>query len=146
MFAVQKNGASYAARICFGPNDGRTFWAGTVPLARSEVSSPTEAKPPAPERAPRRKPKARDLSKARDHENSGRRAVFRGDLKSAKEHFRLCLRAAEYADCHRGLGIIYASHDEPELAIKHYSRYIQLKPDAPDAPRVRALIKQASRR
>ncbi len=120
---------------------------------------PEGSEPEVAEVAPKPKPKTKkkkkkkskkkagssgkSMAKAMDYERVGRRALLEGDLQKAERYLKLCLRTAEYPYCHRQLGILYASKDDTRRAIRHYQRYIELKPDAKDADQVRAHIEAA---
>jgi pSer/pThr/pTyr-binding forkhead associated (FHA) protein/TolA-binding protein len=45
------------------------------------------------------------------------------------------------ADAHKAIGICYAKLNEPDKGAVHYEQYIKLKPNAPDAATVRAMLK-----
>ena len=45
---------------------------------------------------------------------------------------------------HKALGICYAKAQSSAKALEHYKAYLLAAPDAPDAPKVRAIVQQAS--
>lgn len=138
---VTKDAASHDSVICFGPIDARKRWTATL------NAGPAPTKPVSRRRKKRRQSAGRrDLALAMRYELRGRKALLAGDLAGAERILKLCLRTAEYPDCHRCLGILYASRDEPRRAVRHYRRYVELKPDAADAQRVREIISQAGGR
>ncbi|MEE2900769.1 MAG: FHA domain-containing protein [Myxococcota bacterium] len=66
------------------------------------------------------------------------------DRKNAEHWLVLCIKTApKFADCHRSLGILFAEVN-PDKAIYHYRKYVQLKPSADDAATVREFIRQAT--
>ena len=66
------------------------------------------------------------------------------DRKNAEHWLVLCVKTApKFADCHRSLGILFAEVN-PDKAIYHYRKYVQLKPSADDAATVREFIRQAT--
>ena len=65
------------------------------------------------------------------------------DRKNAEHWLVLCIKTAPYADCHRSLGILFAESN-PDKAIYHYRKYVQLKPKADDAATVREFIRRAT--
>ena len=67
--------------------------------------------------------------------------VKAGELADAKPLLERCLKLdVGYARCHRTLGIIYARTGDAPTAAYHYGRYLDLAPDAPDAPDIRRLL------
>ncbi len=44
------------------------------------------------------------------------------------------------ASAERGLAIVYAAKGKQTAAVKHYRRYLELSPEARDAPQVRAIV------
>jgi len=72
------------------------------------------------------------------------RALAAGRLNDAREILTDCVaRFPSAAQCHRLLGSVYAEIDDTRESIMHYKMYLKLKPNAPDADRVRSLIKSA---
>ena len=66
------------------------------------------------------------------------------DRKNAEHWLVLCIKTApKFADCHRSLGNLFAEVN-PDKAIYHYRKYVQLKPSADDAATVREFIRQAT--
>ena len=99
-----------------------------------------------PEKRPRKpvKSEADNKREARRYAELGRNALMDGDLTKASKYLRTCIRLEpNEAECHRSLGIMYASRENTKAAIRHYQRYIQLQPDAPDAPQVKEIIQLA---
>ncbi len=85
-----------------------------------------------PERAPDAYEKAigLDPKNADAHVNLGRLCQLKGDLKSAKRHYRLALDAApDHQLASYNMGTVFDELDEVETASEHYRR----APDVPDA-------------
>lgn len=85
-----------------------------------------------PERAPDAYEKAitLDPKNADAHVNLGRLCQLKGDLKSAKRHYRLALDAApDHQLASYNMGTVFDELDEIETASEHYRR----APDVPDA-------------
>ena len=125
------------------------------PVTNDEVE-PTKAPPPKaappvqrverPERtkkvrrAPRRA-KRPDKNEAEQAFKKGTEALMFGKQTDAERFLKACLEADPgFARCHRQLGVLYAQIDDTKRSVKHYRRYVELQPDADDAPRVRAMI------
>jgi len=111
-----------------------------TPPGKAGVKAPV--RPPKPRVDPNAE-KQKAMARAALYEREGRKALLIGDLGQAERKLQLCLRTAEYAACHRQLGVLYASKEDTKAAIMHYERYIELEPNAPDAARVRQLIQDA---
>lgn len=71
-------------------------------------------------------------------------AIAEGRLEAARNQLQACLRVAELPRCHRSLGLLEARLDHREAALRHYRRYLELAPDAPDANEVRAIVQAAT--
>jgi len=68
-----------------------------------------------------------------------------GDVARARKEFEaLVKQAPDYAPAHYGLGVLFddSLHD-PKRAAKEYRRYLDLAPDANDAPRVREWLRRS---
>ncbi len=88
-----------------------------------------------------RKPRP-NSDKAREAYNRGKAALIGGKLSEAEDALSACLKLDPgFADCHRNLGVLYAKKDDTLRAVKHYKKYIELAPNAKDAERVRAMLK-----
>lgn len=88
--------------------------------------------------------RAKKLEEAKRLSAEGKRALMQGELSKAEELLTRCIAAdPNHADCHRSLGVYYAQRDDTKQSIKHYRRYIQLRPNAPDAVRVKEMIDTA---
>ncbi|MBN2359076.1 MAG: FHA domain-containing protein [Deltaproteobacteria bacterium] len=73
----------------------------------------------------------------------GNRFILQGRFREAIDQFKQALVAdTKFADAHRGLGIAYAKLQKNDLAVHHYELYLQLRPFAQDADRVREIIKE----
>jgi hypothetical protein len=115
-----------------------------------EIEDPPTLAKAVPPRRPKktrtrtRKPKRTNGNEVRALMLSGQRALMAGDLSAARESLEKCVaKDRNFPDCHRLLGILYAKQDETRRSVKHYERYVKLRPDAPDAKRVRQIIKAA---
>lgn len=85
-------------------------------------------------------PETRDLFKR------GQRALLEGRLKKAKTLLTKCIEASpRHAQCHRALGILFAQRGNQAGSLRHYQAYLELEPDAPDAARVRRMVKEAAK-
>jgi hypothetical protein len=70
-----------------------------------------------------------------------RSLIIKGDnAKAVTLLMQLESQRRDDPQVHRALGIAYAKLRENALATKHYRRYLELAPDAPDAPKVKALL------
>lgn len=77
----------------------------------------------------------------------GESAIAAGRLERARTLLFACIELNPWsAGCHRSLGVLFARLDEAKKAIEHYRRYVELAPDAPDAPRVRRMIADSERK
>jgi len=75
--------------------------------------------------------------------DQGNRAILKGRYDEAVKQFELALQAdANFAEAHRGLGLAHSKLGKNGLAARHYLAYVTLRPRAPDADRVREMIKQ----
>lgn len=121
------------------------------PEEEPEEAEPIVEEPPPPEpvavvkrtvKRPRRRSPRRTEATAQKLFNKGRKALLAGRLSAAKESLLECAqKSPNFADCHRLLGVLFAQLDDTRNSVKHYRRYVQLKPNAPDAPRVRRMIR-----
>ena len=94
--------------------------------------------------AARRRRAAR--ARVRELVELGKRLVIAGNFERAERVLMECLGLdAKQPDCHRNLGILYAQQDQTTNAIKHYRRYIELRPGAGDASRVREILRRYKR-
>ena len=94
-------------------------------------------------RAAARRAAARKAAAIRTLVERGKRLVINGDFAQAEKTLRECLRLEpNQPDCHRNLGVLYAQQDQTASAIRHYRRYVELRPDAGDAARVREILRK----
>ncbi len=76
----------------------------------------------------------------------GRRALLQGDMASAERLLKECVKSdPTLGECHRNLGVLYAQSDDFPKALRHYKKYLILSPKAPDANRVRQMIREAEK-
>jgi ABC transport system ATP-binding/permease protein len=105
--------------------------AGDDPKAKQTVSKSPKRPPPDP-----------SVAAARNLFKTGKKALLGGRLSQAKDALTECVdKNPAFADCHRLLGVLYAQLDDTKLAVQHYKRYIQLKPNAPEAAKIRKMIR-----
>jgi hypothetical protein len=109
-------------------------------LAEPTVAAPTEVSVPEPaEREPRRERKPDALALLRE----GTEQLQAGHDARARERLEACLKAdPSVAACHRGLAELHRRAEARVPARSHYQRYLELAPDAPDAPLVRSLLRE----
>jgi len=73
---------------------------------------------------------------------SANRFLLQGRFDDAVRKFKDAIDIdPRFADAYRGLGIAYAKLGKSELATRHYELYVQLRRHAPDADRVRQIIR-----
>ncbi|MEM7678807.1 MAG: tetratricopeptide repeat protein, partial [Myxococcota bacterium] len=122
------------------------------PTPEPPITEPARPKAASPEAiAARRRRRAeavarqaqRRLQQVRRLVEQGKRLVIEGKFEEAEDTLKACLRMdPQQPACHRNLGVLYAKQDRTTSAIRHYRRYIELRPDAGDAPRVREILKK----
>ena len=132
-----------------------------VPEPEPEIEEPSPVKPAPPPPPPppppatptvsarqkrlqaARRAAARKASLVRSLVERGKRLVINGDFARAEKTLKECLRLEpNQPDCHRNLGVLYAQQDQTASAIRHYRRYVELRPNAGDAGRVREILKK----
>jgi hypothetical protein len=85
-----------------------------------------------------------DENKAKGFAAKGKKFLIVGKVAAAEEALTRCVALdPDHADCHRLLGVLYAQKDETSRSIRHYKRYVELRPDAPDAARVNRMVRDA---
>ncbi len=72
--------------------------------------------------------------------SSATQKIFAGDPGAAVSELAPYVNGNN-ANVHRTLGVAYAKLKKNDLARKHYRKYLELKPDAEDASKVRAILK-----
>lgn len=83
------------------------------------------------------------LQKIQELYKEARKAKLEGDSKKAKSLLHQCISLSPgHADAYKQLGIICAAEGDNKNAVKHYKKYIELKPDAVDASTIRNVIEQ----
>lgn len=87
---------------------------------------------------------AQNRARARELANSARKALMSGDLTTAEEGFKECLRLAELPECYRNLGVLYAQQKDTDKSIKFYRKYLEISPNAQDADYIRGMIEGSS--
>lgn len=132
--------------------------ANTDSVPEPEIEEPPSLAPPPPppppaqpsaavlarrRRAAARRAAARKAASIRTLVERGKRLLINGDFAEAEKTLRECLRLEpNQPDCHRNLGVLYAQQDQTASAIRHYRRYVELRPDAGDADRVREILRK----
>ncbi|MFO0724930.1 MAG: PEGA domain-containing protein [Myxococcota bacterium] len=92
---------------------------------------------------PVRRPKEREARDPSALLRAGNDLLTAGHTMEAKDRFVACLRLDPgAAACHRALGEVYRREDATAQAKSHFLRYLELAPDAPDAPFVKSLLRQ----
>ncbi len=103
--------------------------------------------PKAKARATKKRPRPRRRSKSAAIAKlaaDGTTALINGDLTQAERMLTKCIKAdAPLPVCHRTLGVLYAQRDDTRRSLYHYRKYVELAPKAPDASRVRRMIRRA---
>ena len=99
--------------------------------------------------APKPKRRSTEIRRARraaiKHYRRARKALAAGRNSSARKSFRRCIKAdGAYAECHRGLGLAYRRLKQLDRAQEHYRRYLELRPNAKDADKIRRLLGDSS--
>lgn len=124
---------------------GLIFVAGVIGAYALSTSDDAEP-PPRPIRPIAALPSEPDPARARppakELYRKGTDALMRGELHRAERFLTECMEAEPtHALCARSLGVLYAQLDEPQLSRRFYRMYVKLAPDAPDAARVRDLLR-----
>jgi tetratricopeptide (TPR) repeat protein len=83
------------------------------------------------------------IERAKELERDGRMYFLLGDLDDAEAAFKKCVETAPYSKCYRELGILYMQRKKTPLAIESYRRYLELEPEAVDAPEIHQAIERA---
>ena len=94
------------------------------------------------EEAPAPTPKADKHAKAQQTYQDALALMSSKDYKGAVVKLNKALAIdGNMADAHKAIGICYAKLNEPDKGAVHYEQYVKLKPNAPDAATVRAMLK-----
>lgn len=92
--------------------------------------------------APTSKPK-QDTKQARALLEKAQRLIKGKQFAEAAELTQRCIEvASEYPDCHLKHGTVMARLGRVAEGAKHYRRFVELAPDAPEASKVREMLKQ----
>jgi len=114
-------------------------------LASAPTSKPptSKAKPQkAPEKAPADAPE-QDTKQARALLEKAKPLIKRKQFAEAARLTRRCVEVASgYPECHLRHGTVLAMQGNADEGAKHYRRFVELAPDAPEASKVRALLRQ----
>jgi len=142
--------AALVAEMALPPPDVRPPAAIDSRAAPRERVAPA-AVAPAPEAAPRPSRKLRRRAAAVSDAGSAARAKLQLGDESLKQgrFFEALMAFREALDqdpplpaAARRLGDAYRAHQDTELAVGAYERYLELEPSAPDADEVRATVEQ----
>ena len=80
---------------------------------------------------------------ALEHYKKGNQYFMEGKYEQARDEYAMATAAdPTFALAYRGLGTTYAKLGQPDLAVKHYEKYIEVMPNASDAEQVKNIIKQ----
>lgn len=75
----------------------------------------------------------------------GKTMTLNGDLSNAEKALKGCLKLQpDHANCHRGLGVVYAQLGDTARACAYYKKYLELLPNASDAESVRQAIRDGA--
>lgn len=120
-----------------------------APAARPEDPGASPAPSPAPLRPPPPPPPPPPAASPRDPEAAasavaeGNRALLAGEFDAAQAAMERALKADPgQADAHKGLGVIHARLNHSCDALRSYRKYLEVRPAASDADRVRAIIRE----
>lgn len=86
-----------------------------------------------------RVPDARALADARGMLERGREHQRDRHLDEAERLYALCVELADLPDCHRALGSLLSLYGDPQ-GRAHLRRYLELAPNASDAPAIRRAL------
>ncbi|MEC9465136.1 MAG: FHA domain-containing protein [Myxococcota bacterium] len=105
--------------------------------------SPTPAPAPATKAPPPPPPQPTPPAlSAPDLFSAGVNAVKKKNFEKALEFYRRCIQVdKDFGQCYRALGIVYARTGDAPKAARYYKLYLKVNPGAPDAARVRELLK-----
>lgn len=146
-------GAAVAVAFLVGRSTGfdagrraqtRAEWAAAPPSPPAVVAAPppTAIPEPAPSPEPSIEPPAAEPNDANRLFAQARSSLLLGRLVDAEVQLQRCLEIdPNYAECHRNLAVLRAKQDDTTRAVHHYRRYLELAPDAADAERVRAMLR-----
>jgi hypothetical protein len=108
--------------------------------AATAGAAPTKAAPDAP------KPglsKAQRALRAKQLSKTGAKLLIAGRTQKAKDVLTECIQLdPASAECHKSLGTLYRRIRSTHKAREHFTRYLELAPGAPDAPRIRKMLEQ----
>jgi tRNA A-37 threonylcarbamoyl transferase component Bud32/TolA-binding protein len=108
----------------------------TTPARAARRTAPKTASAPAPATA---KPSTADATAATTLFREAASAFVRGDSQRARDlYLQVLARDPARADAYRGLGLAAARLGRRAEASRAFERYLQVRPNAPDAARIRA--------
>jgi serine/threonine protein kinase len=86
---------------------------------------------------------AEKRARAKDIAKKARASLISGDMATAEEGLKECLRLADLPECYRNLGVLYAAIKDTQSSIKYYRKYLELEPNGQDADYIRGLLEGA---
>jgi len=87
-----------------------------------------------------------DTADAQSQLVRGTEAIKVNDLGQALAAFRQCVGLdPAFAQCWRGLGVVYARTERPSEGAAAYRRFVELAPNDPKAPAVRVMLREYQR-
>lgn len=87
--------------------------------------------------------KAQRVIRARRLLKTGTKMLFAGKIERAKESLVECVELDPSAsECHRSLGMLYRKARAPNKAREHFTRYLEISPNAPDAQQIKKMIEK----
>lgn len=107
---------------------------------RKAQATKKAGKPEKAVRNPNAQSPADRRAKAREVSTRARAALMNGEMTTAEEGFKECLKLAELPECHRNLGVLYAQIKDTAQSIKHYRKYLEISPNAQDADYIRGIV------
>jgi regulator of sirC expression with transglutaminase-like and TPR domain len=116
------------------------------------VAPPSVRRAPEPPGPPPAPPIDDQAAQEREAKAQARELFRRGTkelLSSPVRAVDIFRRALELdpslADAHKNLGIAYSALENSAAAIRHYQRYLRMRPNAPDAEEVRQQLAEITR-
>lgn len=121
---------------------------GTIPAIKNTSSSPVEQNKGIQEKdsaisSKNSKIPIKAKKSALEHYKKGNQYFMEGKYEQARDEYAMATAAdPTFGLAYRGLGTTYAKLGQPDLAVKHYEKYIEIMPNASDAEQVKNIIKQ----
>jgi regulator of sirC expression with transglutaminase-like and TPR domain len=87
--------------------------------------------------------RAERVIRARHLLKAGTKHLAQGETQQARETLSECIDLdPQAAECHKSLGMLYRRVRLSHKAREHFTRYLELAPDAADADKVRKMLQQ----